>query len=76
MLQVGQTVECHYYVGNSGFLHVKRVIVLRLGKRVTIEVPLVKRWHPQDQRQVGKSSSGESLTPGADAGLLIELVFV
>jgi len=42
VLQAGQTVECHHYVGNSGFFHVKRVIVPRLGKRVTIGVPLVK----------------------------------
>jgi hypothetical protein len=49
--------------------------MLRLGTRVTIGVPLVKRWHPQDQRQVGKSSSGESLTPGVDAGLLIKVSF-
>lgn len=40
MMEVGQTMEWHRYVTNYGFHTVTRVKVLKIGKRVTIEVPL------------------------------------
>jgi hypothetical protein len=67
-MEVGQIMDWHHWQGSYGFLSVKRVVVRKIGKRITIEVPLkdggtrLTSVKPESLHQVRPDFGGEMST--------------